>query len=180
MPSGGYTKGLPASKRTDVGEGDITPERLGRDFFPYRPTYLRWEPPMASLARLTNVVQQALASGQYVGAIWLEGSPFVEETSYWLNLLIDTPVLLPKHLAQRRRGSCNDGDRNIIDAVDYICRASGRITMVGTASASWSFRMSSSSRRARCRRPMLALRMHSATGGHGGIIGTMGQPVHRP
>jgi hypothetical protein len=32
---------------------------------------------MACLARLTNVVQQALASGQYVGAIWLEGSPFV-------------------------------------------------------------------------------------------------------
>lgn len=37
---------------------------------------------MASLARLTNVVQQALASGQYAGGIWLEGSPFVEETSY--------------------------------------------------------------------------------------------------
>src|SRR4029434_9911909 len=36
VPSGGYTKGLPASKRTDVGEGDITPEALGRDFFPYR------------------------------------------------------------------------------------------------------------------------------------------------
>ena len=46
---------------------------------------------MASLARLTNVVQQALASGQYIGAIWLEeGAHFVEETSYWFNLLIDT------------------------------------------------------------------------------------------
>ena len=34
VPSGGYTKGLPASKRTDVGEGDIAPEMLGRDFSP--------------------------------------------------------------------------------------------------------------------------------------------------
>ena len=121
VPSGGYTKGLPASKRSDVGEGDITPEALGQDFFPYRPPYLRWEPPMASLARLTNVVQQALASGQYTGAIWLEGSPFVEETSYWLNLLIDTPVPFVGNASQRAHGAVsNDGDRNIIDAVDYI------------------------------------------------------------
>jgi hypothetical protein len=92
VSSGGYTMGLPASQRTDVGESDIAPEMLGQDFFPYRPAYLRWEPFMASLARLTNVVQQALASGQYAGAIWLERSPFVEDTSCWLNLLIDTPV----------------------------------------------------------------------------------------
>src|ERR671918_372476 len=32
LPSGGYTKGLPASMRTDVGAGDIAPERLGEDF----------------------------------------------------------------------------------------------------------------------------------------------------
>src|SRR3989441_4376671 len=49
VPSGGYTKGLPASQRTDMGKGDIAPESLGRDFFPYRPAYLRSEPPMASL-----------------------------------------------------------------------------------------------------------------------------------
>ncbi|MEK7783343.1 MAG: hypothetical protein AAB279_05385, partial [Candidatus Binatota bacterium] len=75
-----------------MGQGDIPSEILGEDFFPYRPGYLRREPSMAILARLTNVVQKALASGQYAGAIWLEGSPFVEETSYWLNLLIDTAV----------------------------------------------------------------------------------------
>src|SRR5262249_56093324 len=121
VPSGGYTKGLPASKRTDVGEGDITPEILGRDFFPYRPAYLRWEPPMASLARLTNVVQQALASGQYAGAICLEGSPFVEATTHCLNLLIDTSVPFVGNASQRAHGAVsNDGDRNIIDAVDYI------------------------------------------------------------
>jgi hypothetical protein len=76
VPSGGYTQGLPAFARTDIGAGDIMPERLGQDFFPYRPAHLRREPPMPSLARLTNVVQRALTSGQYTGAIWLEGSPW--------------------------------------------------------------------------------------------------------
>ncbi|MBI2706388.1 MAG: asparaginase, partial [Actinobacteria bacterium] len=121
LPSAGYTKGLRAATRTDVGAGDIPPEKLGQDFFPYRPTHLRWEPPMASLARLTNVVQEALASGRYAGAIWLEGSPSVEETSYWLNLLIDTTVPIVGNASQRPHGAAsNDGDRNIIDAVDYI------------------------------------------------------------
>src|SRR5437016_4162701 len=41
LPSGGYTQGLPASQRTDVGEGDIPPETLGQDVFPYRPAHLR-------------------------------------------------------------------------------------------------------------------------------------------
>ncbi|MBM4297519.1 MAG: hypothetical protein FJ143_07235, partial [Deltaproteobacteria bacterium] len=80
LPSGGYTKGRLAAERTDLGEGPIAPEVRGVDFFPYRPGYLRQEPPMAALARVTNVVQHALASGNYLGAIWLEGSPFVEET----------------------------------------------------------------------------------------------------
>src|SRR5581483_8029140 len=33
LPPGGYTKGLPAGLRTDVGDGDIAPERFGTDFF---------------------------------------------------------------------------------------------------------------------------------------------------
>ncbi|MGH7773899.1 MAG: asparaginase domain-containing protein, partial [Candidatus Binatia bacterium] len=112
-PSGGYKRGLPAAERTDVGQGDVQPETLGEDFFPYRPGYLRREPPKATLARLTNVVQRALASGQYVGAIWLEGSPFVEETSYWLNLLIDTTIPIVGNASQRAHGALsNDGDRN--------------------------------------------------------------------
>src|SRR5258705_13998994 len=40
MPSSGYTKGLAAKLRTDVGEGDIGAEGRGRDFFPYRPYHL--------------------------------------------------------------------------------------------------------------------------------------------
>jgi len=177
VPSGGYTKGLPAGKRTDVGNGDIAPEKLGRDFFPYRPTYLRWEPPMASLARLTNVVQQALASGQYAGAIWLEGSPFVEETSYWLNLLIDTSVPCVGNASQRAHGAVsNDGDRNIIDAVDYILSCiwtdSGGRDSVGVVVMQDEQLFTAREVQKADARPG----GYVATGGHGGIIGTMGQP----
>jgi hypothetical protein len=177
LPSGGFTRGLPVSARTDVGEGDIGPETLGQDFFPYRPTYLRWEPPMASLARLTNVVQQALASGQYAGAIWLEGSPYVEETSYWLNLLIDTSVPIVGNASQRAHGAVgNDGDRNIIDAVDYILSRiwadeSGRDTVGVVLLQDEQIFTAREVQKADARPGG-----YIATGGHGGIIGTVGQP----
>lgn len=119
VPSGGYRKGLPANKRTDVGEGDIPPETWGEDFFTYTP--FRQDTAMPTLARATNVVQQALASGRYAGAIWLEGSPTTEESIYWLNLLIDTTVPIVGNSSQRTHGMLsNDGDRNIVDSVDYI------------------------------------------------------------
>src|SRR5438093_1525561 len=57
LPSGGYAKGRALCELTDVGKGDIPAEVRGTDFFPYRPGYLRNEPPMAALARVTNVVQ---------------------------------------------------------------------------------------------------------------------------
>ena len=41
LPTGGYTKGLPAAKRTDVGEGDIPPETRSKHFFAYKPFHLR-------------------------------------------------------------------------------------------------------------------------------------------
>jgi L-asparaginase len=177
LPSGGYTHGLAACARTDVGEGDIPPEKLGQEFFPYRPAHLRWEPPMPSLARLTNVVQQALASGQYAGAIWLEGSPFVEETSYWLNLLIDTPVPIVGNASQRAHGAVsNDGDRNIIDAVDYILSRiwvgeSGRDTVGVVVIQDEQIFTAREVQKADARPGG-----YIATGGHGGIVGTMGQP----
>jgi len=121
VPAGGYRKGLPAAKRTDVGEGDIPRETVGVDFFPYRPFWLVHQPPRAALARVTNMVQRALASGRYAGAIWLEGSPNVEETTYWLSLLIDTTLPIVGNASQHPHGGMgNDGDANIIDAVDYI------------------------------------------------------------
>ena len=51
LPPGGYTKGLPAHLRTDVGEGDIPPEVRGVDFFPYKPYHLAFAPPRPMLAR---------------------------------------------------------------------------------------------------------------------------------
>src|SRR5262245_21792075 len=177
VPSAGYTKGLPASARTDVGRGDIAPETLGRDFFPYRPVHLRWEPPMASLARLTNMVQQALASGLYAGAIWLEGSPAVEETAYWLNLLIDTTVPIAGNASQRPHGAAsNDGDRNIVDSVDYIVSriwadANGHDS-VGTVVIQDEQIFASRDVQNADARPG----GYVATGGHGGVVGSMGQP----
>ena len=90
LPPGGYTKGLPAALRTDVGEGDIPPETRGKDFFPYKPRHLGVSPPRPALARATNMAQRVMSSGKYDGAIFTQGSPAVEETAYWFNLLIDT------------------------------------------------------------------------------------------
>ena len=119
VPSGGYTKGLPAAQRTDVGEGDIPSERLGIDFFGYGPYSASQTRPM--LARAVNYVQKALASGNYAGALWLEGSPTVEDTSYWLSLLVDTTLPIAANSAHRNRGKISpDGDGNICDSVDYI------------------------------------------------------------
>ena len=177
LPSGGYTTGRRSDERTDIGGGDIAPETRGVDFFPYRPGYLRKEPPMAALARVTNVVQQALASGKYLGAIWLEGSPFVEETTYWLNLLIDTTVPIAGNSSQRPHGAiANDGDRNIVDSVNYITSRiwadeNGRDCVGAVAILDEQIFTSRDVQKADARPGG-----YVATGGHGGIIGRMGHP----
>lgn len=177
LPSGGYTTGRRFAERTDVGDGDIAPEKRGVDFFPYRPGYLRKEPPMSALARLTNVVQCALGSGEYLGAIWLEGSPFVEETTYWLNLLIDTTVPIVGNASQRPHGAiANDGDRNIVDSVEYITSRiwadeSGK-DYVGAVAILDEIIFASRDVQKADARPG----GYVATGGHGGIIGRMGHP----
>ena len=67
------------------------------------------------------MVQRVLSSGSYDGAIWTEGSPNIEETIYWLNLLIDTDVPICGNAAQRTHGKIgNDGPKNIVDSVEYI------------------------------------------------------------
>ena len=121
LPPSGYTKGLLAELRTDTGSGDIPPERRGVDFFPYKPPHLTASAPRSALARATNAVQSILASGKYDGAIWTEGSPRIEETIYWLNLLIDTTVPICGNAAQRPHGMIsNDGPKNIVDSIEYI------------------------------------------------------------
>jgi L-asparaginase len=177
LPSGGYPKGRSAGERTDIGEGDIAPETRGVDFFPYRPGYLRKEPPMAALARVTNTVQQALGSGKYLGGIWLEGSPFVEETTYWLNLLIDTTVPIAGNSSQRPHGAiANDGDRNIVDSVEYITSRiwadeNGRDCVGAVAILDEQIFTSRDVQKADARPGG-----YVATGGHGGIVGRMGHP----
>lgn len=119
VPAGGYTKGLPKNKRTDVGEGDIPPEKLGEDFFTYGP-YAASQG-RSKMARSVNFVQSALNSGKYAGAIWLEGSPSIENTSYWLSLMVDTTLPISANSAHRDRGSISpDGDGNILQSVNFI------------------------------------------------------------
>jgi L-asparaginase len=121
LPPSGYTKGLPAHLRTDVGDGDIPPEIRGKNFFPYKPRHLSARPPRPTLARVTNIAQKVMSSGKYDGAILTQGSPAVEETAYWLNLLIDTTLPICGNAAQRPQGQLsNDGPQNIVDSVIYI------------------------------------------------------------
>jgi L-asparaginase len=176
-PSGGYTKGLAAALRTDKGEGDIPPEVNGEDFFVYRPSHLGRSPTTGNLARLTNIVQRAMGSGDYDGGIYLEGSPSVEETIYWLNLLIDTTVPIVANSAQRAHGTISaDGDRNIVDSVDYIrsriwAGADGR-DEVGAVAILDEVIFTSREVQKGDARPG----GYVATGGHGGIVGSIGQP----
>ncbi len=176
-PSGGYQKGLPAKLRTDIGEGDIAKETWGADFWPYRPPHLRADPPRGRLALVTNMVQKAMASGRYTGALWLEGSPNVEESIYWLNLLIDTDVPICGNSSQRPHGALsNDGDRNMVDSVDYILSgiwkgADGRDSVGAVAILDEVIFHSREVQKGDARPGG-----YVATGGHGGIVGTIGQP----
>ncbi len=176
-PSGGYASGLPAAQRTDVGAGDIAPEKRGHDFFPYRPFDERTEPDLPVLARVTDVVQRALATGEYVGAVWLEGTPFLEETLYWLNLVIDTTVPIVGVASHRPHGAIsNDGDRNLVDAVDYIASRiwadeSGN-DCVGAVAVLDELVYSARELQKGDARPG----GYVTTGGHGGILGRAGRP----
>jgi len=169
-PSGGYRKGLPANKRTDVGDGDIPNETWGEDFFTYTP--LGRQPAMPTLARSTNVVQRALANGTYAGAVWLEGSAGVEEVAYWLNLLIDTTVPIVGNASQRTHGMLsNDGDRNIVDSVDYIVsgiwKDTNGVDQVGAVMIQDEQIFTARDVQKGDDRPG----GYVATGGHGGIVG---------
>ena len=147
-------------------------EKSGVDYFPYRPLAIRRSPRYRDLAKATNAVNAALGSGKYAGGIWLEGSPTVEETLYWLSLLMDTDLAIAGCASQRTHGQlANDGDRNIVDAVDLILSGLGAgIGAVGVQDeriyAAREFKKADD-------RPG----NYKATGGHGGILGTVGPPV---
>jgi L-asparaginase len=175
LPTAGYTKGLPASRRTDIGEGDIPPETRSKDFFAYRPYHLGESPPRPALARLTNAARRIFDSKNYDGAVYTQGSPQIEEVAYWFNLLIDTTIPICGNAAQRPQGEIShDGPKNITDSVEYI------------ASRVWA------DEQGRNRAGVIVLQEqrffaarevmkvdarpggYVATGGHGGILGGMG------
>lgn len=172
LPPGGFTKGLAQRLRKDVGEGDIPAERRGKDFFPYKPYHLAAAPPRPVLAKFTNDVQALASSGKYDGVMWTQGSPQVEESAYWFNLLIDTTRPICGNSAQRPHGQIsNDGPQNIVHSVEFI------------ASRKWA----DAEGRNRCgtvviqEQQIFAAREvakadarpggYVATGGHGGILG---------
>jgi L-asparaginase len=175
LPPSGYTNGLPAERRTDTGAGDIPPERRGVDFFPYKPAHLAASTPRSALARATNAVQEILASGKYDGAIWTEGSPRIEETIYWLNLLIDTTLPICGNAAQRPQGMIsNDGPKNIVDSVSYIASRvwedeQGR-NLAGAVLIQEQRVFAARAVQKADARPG----GYVATGGHGGILGAAG------
>ena len=78
-------------------------------------------PPRPALAKATNDMQALVASGDYDGVIWTQGSPQVEESAYWFNLLIDTTLPICGNAAQRPQGQISaDGPANIVDSVRFI------------------------------------------------------------
>ena len=181
LPSGGYKKGLRAADRADAGEGDIPPERMGEDFFNYRPFHLWRDPPRQAIARVVNLVQAAMDTGRYAGGIWLEGSPNIEETLTWLNLLIDTTLPICGNSSQRPHGAIgNDGDHNIVDSVEWIlsgvwkdesgCNAAGVVAVLDQLVYAARDVQKGDARPGG----------YTATGGHGGIVGSMGHPPGGP
>src|SRR5439155_5532653 len=97
-------------------------EVMGKDFFPYRPYHLAVSPSRGALATITNAVQNIMSSGKYAGAIWTQGSPRIEETLYWLNLVIDTTLPICGISSQRVHGMIgNEGDKNLVDSTEFIC-----------------------------------------------------------
>jgi hypothetical protein len=176
VPSGGYTKGSAADGQGDQGGASTAPEIEGRDFFAYRPVHLAKSPPRASLAQITNAAQRILSSGHYDGAIWTQGSPRIEETIYWLNLVLDVTAPVCGNASQRYHGeTSNDGPRNLIDSVHYIrsrCWADEQGHNRAGAVLVQDQRVFAAREVAKVdARPG----GYIASGGHGGVIGSAGQ-----
>jgi L-asparaginase len=178
VPSGGYTQGRTAGHGDDPSLGDIKPEVLDRDFFPYRPGHLRSDPPRPLLARLTNEVQAAMGSGRYAAGLWLEGSPSIEETLYWLNLMIDTSEPIVGCASSDWPHGCltSGGDRNLVQAVRFIrsriwADTDGR-DRIGAVLIEAGRAITARDVQKADARPGGFI----ATGGHGGIVASLGDP----
>jgi hypothetical protein len=151
------------------------PEVRGVDFFAYKPYHLSTHSSRQGLAKSANAATDILNSGKHDGAIWTEGSPNIEDSMYWFNLLVDTTLPICGNAAQRAHGQLsNDGPKNIVDSVRYI------------ASREWA----DDSGRNRAGVVLIAEERifsartvakidarpggYTSTGGHGGILGAAG------
>jgi hypothetical protein len=176
LPSGGYKKGLVDVERSDTGQGDVPEEKLGEDFFVYKPFHLGNFARYHDLAKASNAVKKALDSGQYTGGIWFEASPSIEETLYWLNIITDTRLPIVGVAAQRAHRSLSaDGPRNIVDAVDYILSgqwSSDGQDQIGAVLIEAERIFSSRQVQKSDARPG----GYIATGDHGGVLGSIGAP----
>jgi len=120
-------------------------------------------------------VQRVLGSGKYEGAIWTQGSPRIEETIYWLHLLLDCTVPVCGNAAQRPHGQVgDDGAKNLIDSVDYILSrvwadAAGRNRAGMVLIAEQQIFAAREVQKGDARPGG-----YVTTGGHGGIIGAVG------
>ncbi|WP_273687895.1 asparaginase domain-containing protein [Ketogulonicigenium vulgare] len=160
LPSAGYTK-----------QGEVS----GKDFFPYRPAHLNFSPPRSSLATATNDVQRIMDSADVDAMIWTQGSPRIEETSYWFSLLIDTVKPICANASQRYTGQIsNDGPKNVADSVEWLTSGvwadeQGR-NMLGAVMAQ--------DQRVYAAREVVKVDArpggYDAAGGHGGILGGAG------
>ncbi|MCX6023071.1 MAG: asparaginase domain-containing protein, partial [Chloroflexi bacterium] len=111
----------------------------------------------------------------YDGAIWLEGSPHLEETIWWLNLLIDTKTPICGNSSQRPHGAlANDGDHNIVDSAEYITsgvwKGEDGSDTVGAVAILDEWIYTSREVQKGDAHPG----GYVATGGHGGIVGGIG------
>jgi L-asparaginase/Glu-tRNA(Gln) amidotransferase subunit D len=152
LPPGGYRK-----------KGELP----GVDYFPIgRSTRVK------DLARAVNVVWNTLKKSGYAGAIWLEGTPSVEETLYWFSLLIDTDIPIVGTSSQQPHGQLgNNGDRNIIASVEYIVSGLGR-GLGGVVIQDEQIFAAREVKKGDARPGG-----YKATGGHGGILGTTSMQV---
>ena len=169
-PSGGYRKGLAEQDRTDVGTGDIPPETMGEHFFAYGAGGR--QAPRGRLAYATNMIQRAMGSGEYVGGIWLEGSPNVEDSIYWFSLLIDTDVPLVGNAAHWDRMQLSeDGSGNIAQSINFLTsdvwRDNSGVNRVGGVMIEAGHIMTARDVQKTDSRPGA----YNVTGGHGGVIG---------
>ncbi len=153
LPPAGYTK-----------KGEVS----GLDYFPYRPEPIAKMARAKDLARVANIVQKSYSTGKYSGGLWFDGSPTLEESLYCLNLLIDTDLPIAGVASQRTHGELSsDGDRNIVDAIDYV--KSGDWKGLGAVGIQDQVIFAAREFKKSDARPG----NYKATGGHGGKLGSI-------